>query len=221
MGTDIHGVFQRYVPQENRWEDIPSDYDEGRDYLLFSVLADVRNGYSFAGVRLGDPLEPISTPRGFPEDFEFDESEGCHRLPSVECLPKCYRTFLEERTDLASSAPLNRYMGDHSYSWLSGSELLLWYAEAPQVRCCSVINQEEYGKWDKTSEPESCCGDISGPRIRVVSQEEVSGLDLSEWTHVRVWWVEPLATRLAYFFNEVQRLVNEHVEIRFVFGFDS
>jgi hypothetical protein len=82
MGTDIHlyvetrkdGVW--YLPTEpNPWhEKYPEDKDErptrpvdggydSRNYSLFAILADVRNG------RWGEaPTRPISEPRGVPDD---------------------------------------------------------------------------------------------------------------------------------------------------------
>jgi hypothetical protein len=54
---------------------------EGRNYRLFAILADVRNGSGFAGVDTGDRIEPISDPRGVPSDAhpetrDFLESYG-------------------------------------------------------------------------------------------------------------------------------------------------
>lgn len=42
---------------------------EDRNYMLFEVLAGVRNGYGFAGVPTHRPLTPISEPRGLPVDI--------------------------------------------------------------------------------------------------------------------------------------------------------
>ena len=42
-------------------------YDQ-RNYALYSILADVRNGYGFAGVFTGMGFTPIAPPRGVPED---------------------------------------------------------------------------------------------------------------------------------------------------------
>jgi hypothetical protein len=41
---------------------------DSRNYSLFAILADVRNGVGFAGIDTGDRIEPISEPRGVPED---------------------------------------------------------------------------------------------------------------------------------------------------------
>lgn len=69
MGTDIHGTFQcerklKKDPTISKWVDVPHLYTFRRDYFLFGVLANVRNGHGFAGVDTGDPVDPISEPRG-------------------------------------------------------------------------------------------------------------------------------------------------------------
>ena len=48
--------------------------DEDRNYDLFAILADVRNGEGCAGVRTGDGFVPISEPRGWGEvDVKEDD----------------------------------------------------------------------------------------------------------------------------------------------------
>ena len=80
MGCDIHLYAERQVDGE--WESLhPSDvglpptrwdYDgrwfSERDYVLFAVLANVRN--------YGDEVRPISRPRGLPEDVAFFAEAG-------------------------------------------------------------------------------------------------------------------------------------------------
>ena len=75
-------IFKKKVEKDDReiWETINID-DENfdsphyipRNYLLFSVLADVRNGTGFAGVITYKPVVPISEPRGLPDDLPRDE----------------------------------------------------------------------------------------------------------------------------------------------------
>lgn len=88
MGADIHVCVEQMVdgvgweraesPVPNRWygfsdsdeepEFVYDDWFSSRNYSLFAMLADVRNGYGFAGVDIGDQVEPISKPRGIPDD---------------------------------------------------------------------------------------------------------------------------------------------------------
>lgn len=42
---------------------------DSRNYNVFSILADVRNGYGVAGADTGDGFEPISSNRGIPDDI--------------------------------------------------------------------------------------------------------------------------------------------------------
>jgi len=187
MGCDIHGVFQRFDPETEKWVEIPSEYGQDRDYQLFSVLAGVRNYHL-------EPIEPISRPRGLPEDFDWDDSEYPTR--SV-------------------------WLGDHSHSWLSGEEMLEWYSSAPTIRVSGVISQGQYISWDHVSTPYPYSQGIYGANVRVVDEGDVPDLDSEPWSHIRVSWSESLWIELAYFFDEVTRLQDKFGKVRFVFGFDS
>jgi hypothetical protein len=78
MGCDIHLYVERrtdsgweHVPDHSKeWGD-PANWFNGRNYDLFSILADVRNGTGFAGVKTGDGFRPIDTPRGLPVDVSL------------------------------------------------------------------------------------------------------------------------------------------------------
>lgn len=210
MGTDIHGVWQKLNP-DGTWLDIPSDYKQTRHYQLFAVLVGVRNGYGFAGRPTGTPVKPIAEPRGLPDDFHTERD--CHQVPSVECVDPSRRQWAEEDG-------CRVWMGDHSHSWLFGDELLLWFRTATTVVQTGVVSRDFYMSWDRSSRPSEYCGGITGPGIRVIAESEATEED-STWTHVQVSWLQSLKEELAYFFDEVQRLVDEHGTIRFVFGFDS
>ena len=90
MGCDIHLYVEKIVNgewvtadkwTENKWYEEEKKYGAtkmtidwedqlytGRNYQLFSFLADVRNGTGFAGVDTGNHITPIAPPRGLPED---------------------------------------------------------------------------------------------------------------------------------------------------------
>jgi len=63
----------------SRWAGVPGKRREhwyhNRNYSVFAVLANVRNGYGFAGVRTSSGFNVISEPRGLPEDISY-ELEG-------------------------------------------------------------------------------------------------------------------------------------------------
>ena len=213
MGTDIHGIFQRYDEPAKKWVDVPSLYEQDRHYQLFAVLAGVRNGYGFAGDKTGEPVVPISRPRGLPEDFEVDGDH--HPLASMEIIPPRMREWYE------NDSPLEFYTGDHSFSWLAGEEMLAWFNSKTSVKQTGILGREEYEKWDRKSKPTKSCGGISGPNIVLIEDTEDDKDRFPNWTHIVCTWTRELNEELAYFFDEVERLVKEHGKIRFVFGFDN
>jgi len=220
MGTDIHGVFQRHDATTNTWEDIPSNYEQSRHYQLFAVLAGVRNGRGFAGVKTGEPVEPIAEPRGYPEGFPVDEDmHVVGKLEDIDPRRREYRTAecLEEGEN-----PLELWMGDHSHSWLTGAEMLDWYATAPTVIQTGIFDRANYESWDKKSPPDfGYCGGIGGHGVVLVNDNAPEREANTNWTHIRCEWEQGLRGELAYFFDEVARLQAEHGQVRFVFGFDS
>lgn len=208
MGTDIHGVFQKRTA--DGWEDVPSHFEENRHYFLFSILADVRNGFGFAGVPTYSPVEPISKPRGLPADFAM--SGEAHPIAASEVLG--WRQKYRDEDD-----PLEVWMGDHSHSWLDADEILAYVAKRRDAtrQCTGVIPIANYREWDKTSPPDSYSGDVWGRDVVVSLPAEIT----PQTTHVRVSWVRGGMDDIQYFTDEIQRLKDEHGEVRFVFGFDS
>ncbi|WP_149023384.1 hypothetical protein [Listeria aquatica] len=71
MGADIH-LFVEKKNQDNEWKAVlyeDGSYDglyDVRNYSVFAILADVRNGYGFAGGDIGDAFNPVSFPKGIP-----------------------------------------------------------------------------------------------------------------------------------------------------------
>jgi hypothetical protein len=228
MGTDIHGVFQRRNPATAQWEDIPHKYEAGRDYYLFAMLAGVRNGFGFAGCEIFEPLTPIAEPRGYPDDFQVDGDT--HTLATMEHMDPRRREFYEKYGPYPDDDPKEFWMGDHSHSWLTGGEMLV-YAEGLKnktQRDYGVVSLAEFDKWDGKSRPDSYCGGVGGQGIVTVTPETVAEWRASKHfphapdkVYVRIEWEMPALDDVAYFFEEVARLVGEHGEVRFVFGFDS
>lgn len=215
MGTDIHGVFQRHNSTTGKWEDIPSKFDGNRHYQLFAVLAGVRNGTGFAGIKTGEPVKPIAEPRGLPDGFEVDESD-VHPLASIDLIAEWRRKYRSE------GESLDVWMGDHSHSWLTAEEMLAWFANAPVVVQTGIFNRDDYERWDKKSPPDfGYCGGIGGASVVLINDNQPERESSPNWTHIRCEWEQGLREELAYFFDEVARLQAEHGQVRFVFGFDS
>jgi hypothetical protein len=192
MGTDIQGVFQKHTPVKTEaWEILDTEYEFNRHYLLFGWLADVRNGFGFAGMITHVPITPLRGPRGLPADVAAEMSpDGMYR---GVCL------------------------GDYSFGWLTSTEILNSVPDTSILRT-GVLSREQFANWDGVSNPESWCGDVAGGGVKVAESPSEIEVDT---THVRVEWFVAPEDEFKYFIDEVRRLHDLHGEVRFVFGFDS
>lgn len=104
MGCDINGVLQKREPNTNEWTTFApiERFFDGRNYLLFGILAGVRDSY----------VEIISDNRGLPEGFELDGTDFHHH----KLWPEYYSDIVDETDDT--------WMGDHNYGWVEFREFL-------------------------------------------------------------------------------------------------
>lgn len=191
MGTDIQMLAQARNKETNQWEEVAFDYDGVRHYLLFSVLADVRNGYGFAGVSTYTPVEPISKPRGYPTDIEVG-----------------YNNVIN-----------GTWMGYEDHSWLSTKEILEYFLTERKTTRTGVITLEEYQQWDRVSQPQYWSPTVT--RKDTVTRPMDDADNGIPCTHVRIHWDVSINDECSYFVDAVRKLDREHEETRLVFGFDS
>lgn len=117
MGCDIHTVFQ--CKRDDKWIDIPHEFEENRQYDLFAWLAGVRG-----------MIEPICEPRGYPPDFVVqDDMHPC----SIRVAPKWRRLSIKDWDTAAI------WMGEHSHSWLTADEIL---SAEPQYAAFAYFTDE-------------------------------------------------------------------------------
>jgi hypothetical protein len=167
MGCDIHLYAER---RENgawvsadRWSEdkyepgrLTVDYDHrlysNRNYDLFAILADVRNGYGFAGVTTGVGFIPISKPRGLPKDISD-----------------------QVRAEAQSWA------GDgHSHSYHTVAELVAYDWTQTTVKM-GVVSAPEFLNWNRYDRahgegPRSYAGDVAGGGVQYITVEEMGAL---------------------------------------------
>lgn len=225
MGTDVHAVFERKInyckklsrsekrqfnnlslteknkKRKTRWEFITSEWDQDRHYNLFSWLANVRNGFGFAGVKTNDYIKPITLPRDLPEDLKDIDYD-----------------YMEYHGE---------WLGDHSHSWLLGTEIINAIKEITSITRYGVISYDDYNNWDKVSEPENYSRGVWGRNVKVIEPEELNLVPTFS-PEIRVlvsvkWQVsaDTLKEEFKYFTDEIKRLVDLYGEIRMVFGFDN
>lgn len=167
MGTDIHLFVEKRVNGKwlscDKWTTDREDYYDGpyknvsykdryyddRNYDVFAMLADVRNGSGFAGCDTGDGFNPIAMPKGYPDDMS-DE----------------VREYVSQYTE-------------HTPTWISLRELLEYdWNQVTNKR--GVVALPEYYWWkykkNKTCEPYSYCGGVSGPGVEHLSPFEMDEL---------------------------------------------
>src|ERR1044072_1167734 len=93
MGTDIHLFVEKRVNGKwlscDKWTvdrdgyydgyykhvDYKDSYYDDRNYDVFAMLANVRNGSGFAGCDTGDGFNVIAMPRGYPDDLSEEVKE--------------------------------------------------------------------------------------------------------------------------------------------------
>jgi hypothetical protein len=169
MGCDIHLYVERRT--NGKWESADKwtpdkysdepygrkpmvvDYDDsfynGRNYNLFAILADVRNGVGFAGVKTGAGFVPISDPRGLPTDVtsrikEISDEWGCD---------------------------------GHSHSHVTLAELLE-YDWTQNTIISGWVDAFTFWKWTQYKRrqgeaPESWCGAVSGRGVKHITCTEM------------------------------------------------
>ncbi len=175
MGTDIHFYTEvkdgdKWVTA-NKWTDKYNDGElyademyDGRNYSLFGMLADVRNGSGFAGCDLGDGFIPIAEPRGIPGDASAEVKAEWERG------------------------------GDHTPTHLTLSELLKynWCMTTKQRGTLSIEEYIKYiYSWkyrhDEDKCPDSYSGGCSGGNVVHMDREKIdniiSAIDVKDIRH--------------------------------------
>lgn len=234
MGTDIHSIVQ--VRKEDKWITVGvAVAGDPRSYNTFAMLADVRNGRGFAGVKTSDGFPVMHEQRGLPEDLravdgEYVKIDRAQLVAAWDWDGKLVPPADKEAHCLKYMDDDTMGLGYHSHSWATLADLRVFVAEVAskfQSRLCGIVSQSEYlAAKAENRDYNSWCGGISGPDI-VIADEPAPGENLPECTHVRAAWTVP-AMQCSCLDVIVEAL--EHVratcgvkaeDVRYVFGFDS
>ena len=230
MGTDIHSIAQ--VNRDGRWQTVAVGIDgDRRSYNTFAMLADVRNGYGFAGCRTSTGFPVIHEPRGLPEDLKTNEDGGLLiNKTDLVCAwdwggnEKPIDSPDARRVKYLDEEPM--YLGDHSFSWCTLTELRTFIenvAKKTETRIVGIVDLAAYNLHKQTCQRyTNWCGMISGPGIVVESDPPGPRA-----THVQTSWpVNAAAESRLCEIEAALTLVAERAgvapeKIRFVYGFDS
>jgi len=195
--------IDRYTKGLNKETEFNTYPDDGRNYDWFAVIANVRNGFGFAGVKTSDGFSYMTDCRGIPKDSTITSEE------------------------------LDDYcLGDHSRTWISLEDFEKFDWNQVVLKT-GVIPLEKYEKLRVSREtPEMWSGIINSSDIvtlyeseadaildgKVVSNADIRYMVQYNWTVIyREWfkhklenWVEPL-----------KQLAKDYEDVRIVMGFDS
>lgn len=151
MGTDISMLCE--IRKNGKWainkKEIFSAYGEQtaspyiyRNYDLFAILADVRNGYGFAGVYTGEGFTPICAEwKGLPADVSEDVKEELFQ----DGYGESYYTLTE--------------LEQYDWSQKHRAYGVVEYDEYAETAAKGLM-------------PRHYCGSVGGPNIRVISADE-------------------------------------------------
>ncbi len=222
MGTDIHYQFQARaedvavargdqtpVKNPDKWVDICDNWDGNRHYLLFAVLADVRNGFGFAGSYRHEPLRPIvEDQRGYPDDLDVDHD--LHWLGDHS-----HHWLLG--SELMAWTKLDRSLVFGGI--ISREEFDKWDGKTPPVCYCGMITGPGVVVIEDIASAVRCHLSVNEHPNTTTA---VSAEPIKDWTHIRIYWRKSILEELDYFFSGVIKpLMDEYGEIRMVMGFDS
>ena len=146
-----HGAFEKEEDESGWISQTSGRLYSGRNYNLFSILADVRNGRGFAGIKTGEGFNPISEPRGVPEDASPE-----------------YKAIVEQWDCDGHS---------HSHHTL---RQLLDFDWAQVTTCQGWCSMDDYLPWaafaGNRERPKSYCGSVSGSEVKHLNEEAASEL---------------------------------------------
>lgn len=201
MGCDIH-FYVEVKQDDGTWFPCDGDFYDGRNYDLFAILADVRNGVGFAGIKTGDGFNVIAEPRGLPDDVSND--------------------ILQESEDWGCDG--------HSHSWLTVAELKAfnWKQETQHL---GVVNVEQFKVFIKEGRPTSWCGDAGGSSVAHVSIDEMMdfvkgsvAMQEGKSYYTTICWAETYADSVGSFLTKTlpkMEAIGDPEKVRAVFWFDN
>ncbi len=249
MGTDIHSIAQVRTPitRFNLLDEQPSARlpeawktvaigvaGDPRSYNTFAMLADVRNGTGFAGIKTSDGFPVIHEQRGLPDDLSVEDDRVAVKVSDlVAAWDRDGNLVPVERAEARRVCYLDgdstMWLGEHSQSWCTLKELKTFIDNvASKFEACihGVVNIKEYrAAKAENREFNSWCGAISGPGVIVITESQID--DVKDATHVQAaWtrnavqscWLREIVAALEVVANRCN--VSDD-DVRFVYGFDS
>lgn len=208
MGCDIHLYVE--FKQNERWIHNPSITYDDRNYNVFAMLANVRNGKGFAGCDTGDGFNPIAMPRGLPNNVS-----SIIEIESEKWGPD-----------------------GHSHSYITLTELLKydWTQKTAQRGVFDIANYTAFLKNNKKlSDGMSYSGDVWGGNVTKLTETQLEEMGLANaiqqyglaHLYVQCQWFETYMEAASNFYDTFIPILKDAApnqdtdRIRIVFWFDN
>jgi hypothetical protein len=188
--------------------EMPRCFDN-RNYNLFGILGNVRNGHGFAGIVTGDPWPPLTDQRGITADSLAKEDDDGDE---------------DDENDLTV------WIGDHSFTYISLEELLSYEWDGTVTRRRGMVAFPVWQTWvnDPNAEPSPFprCGGITGPNVEIISEADAHRRteNLHDSLYVETTWSETARQATNNWIGEVGPVLDRiagRQALRLVMGFDS
>jgi len=259
MGCDIHMFAEKKV--NGKWEQVGKIFEnpyysedrestvdqdgfewnpkltnqpyKARNYDLFAILADVRNGRGFAGVNTGEGFNPISSPKGLPKDIskELLNEEICAvgkddlELSDLQrWVEKGYSKWVEE--NISCTNP-----DYHSHSWFTLKELKDYdWHQITMKRGTISLNQYKKLK-ENGGSPDGWSGSVGGENVITIDENSADLFlegklpDLvGKNIYVDYHWAITYSDHAQHFITDTiptLEALGEPEDVRIVFWFDN
>lgn len=197
----------------NDWRSFDREVLCDRNYILFAILADVRNGYGFAGCETHEPIKPLRTSEQsrLPNDMLFS--------PRCQSLSPTSDNYTYNR----------RWLGYHNQHVIAAEEILGYDFQQRLVES-GLFDIENFIRFMGGDRDVKYSYDIWGeaivkhPRVDLTDGKAVV-FNTKGYTHIPAKWNDdkPIIEYVKDFVADVKQIVadNPDYDIRLVIGFDS
>lgn len=155
-----------------------SQFFSDRNYDVFAILGNVRNGTGFAGSVTSSGFEPISDNRGIPDDISRGLRDYLVRTGYDLIDGKLeYNRDDEEEDDLyeeMEKEPEGYWgLGDHSWSWVTLDEIINYDWDRAVVKE-GWVTPGQFQHFREHGSPNGWCGGVSGRNVEHISDTEMA-----------------------------------------------
>lgn len=207
-----------------------------RNYDLFAMLADVRNGRGFAGDKTGEGFNPICQPKGIPKDASFEVMRKFCIREDADHSRDVLRGWVERgMSTVVKLGPVMEVTHPdwHSASWLTVEELDA-YDWNQETKLAGWVSPAGFTEFKEKGRPSSWCGGVGGGSIKHITNSEMerllaSGVNVSDDRvfykyYTQVEWGIKYADSAREFLDVTMpmlRKLGAPKDVRMVFWFDN